>query len=241
MVQCLTSQGKGIGGTLEKDWTQWAKAASGGGFAPNWNDPQMNSGGGRDQNNVPNWRRKDNNNNWRDNDNNNNRYQPQPGVHPDDWGRVRTDDRDRDLDWGNRGRRPPTDSSSGDLWDDQKGGSGGSGGKKRKKERKLEQEKRRKMMQQENNPSQRFDQATWNNPNPMNVPVGTDYSLMTPEETAAISMSRKYGYVIMAFSVVVLAVLMVINFNNFTWFFVITHFYYFLLFDSSLFCSTISY
>lgn len=46
--------------------------------------------------------------------------------------------------------------------------------------------------------------------NPMDFgdPMGRDYVMME-EETAAVSLSRKYGYAIMALSVVVLAVLMV--------------------------------
>lgn len=65
-----------------------------------------------------------------------------------------------------------------------------------------------------NNPS------NWNNNNGMNPSgggnpldfndrqMGRDYVMME-EETAAVSLSRKYGYAIMALSVVVLAVLMV--------------------------------
>ena len=194
MVKCLTAQGSGIGNGLDKEWNQWANTAAGGGggFQPKWKYPNNQN------QNAPEWRKNNNNNNWRNNKNSG--LQPEPGVHPDDWGRVRTGDVNSDPSWTSRGNKPSSPSSP-DSWGNDRQN------RKRERENRKQEEKRRRLQLENPDQQQRYDQTTWNNPNPMDT--GRDYSLMSPEETASVSLSRKYGYAIMALSVVVLAVLMV--------------------------------
>lgn len=220
MVNCLSSQqGQGSGSNLDHDWRQWSNMAGSGAKyppGPGWNNPS---------NPV-------NQNQWPSNTYNRNPpvqpvpgvpgsipgvpgavpgvpglpnvpgmpgvsgnpgvvggvggvggpgMQPQPGVHPDDWSQR------------GEGRK-----------------------RNRNRENRRNKDENRRRLQEEtiadlNQPpvGQRYDQATWNNPNPIN-PLDVPNTFVNPEvETSAVTLSRKYGYAIMALSVVVLAVLMV--------------------------------
>ena len=215
MVQCLQAQGNG--GGLGANWNQFSSAGKGS-FVPQWSSNNNNPNQGPND-----WQRPNNNYN----DMNKPRAppgdpqwgrdgpmgQPQPGVHPDDWGRVNVVP-SPETTWTRRGK--PADPPPGWSKPDE-----------RKRNR---QQNQRRMHGNVQNPLE--TPGGWNNnmqrtPGAPEMPGGPQYDMngnlignmdvqrgrdyiMVEEETAAVSLSRKYGYAILALSVVVLAVLMVI-------------------------------
>ena len=207
MMRCLAQE---QGGAPQQggNWDQFGGNKPGQ-FVPNWKD-QRNSGAPpkwngaydnafdtsndrrrdreRERDRIPD-RIPDRDDTWR------REKQPQPGIHPDDWSRGGTND----PSWTRRGK--PADPPPG--W----------GGADNTLRRPLDSDVRNRDYGYgggSNSPDP-SSANNWNQDyNPNLATNDRDYVFMNNEDSATLSLSRKYGYAIMALSVVVLAVLMVI-------------------------------
>ncbi len=222
MLKCLSmQQGGQIGDdNLNTQWSQFANFA-GGQFNPVWSN-----------NDNDNWQGPPNNprdRNWGE--------MPKPGVHPDDWNnRNNWDSRRRGPEAIPPPSQPPTrdfdrDRVRGGSQPDARNEGDRNWGKDREarrrdreqRRREREQEKRRRLKneqypQTETPPRYEQHQPGWgtNQPGPPDMinipdtgnPSARDLPPVLNQEEAA---SRKYGYIIMAMSVIVLAVLMVVT------------------------------
>ncbi len=239
MLKCLAAQGgnSGFGSASggpggSGTWNQWNSVANTGQFVPNWN-VQQGGGGGRGvgaggsgpigMGKQPDWRTPG----W-PGAGGQQHQQPLPGVHPDDYGTRGMMKPQRPWQPGNQ---PPTviagaDAAESGIWGKEKKISGGDlddgGGRRRRpssRNRRPPPEKGGNKRRNDDHstlappqPPPLVEVPTWQDPidqPPLRQPSDGYMVHMNPEETAAVSLSRKYGYAIMALSVVVLAVLMV--------------------------------